>query len=61
MDLSIITSIRTDKEMIHLDKRNDGNWRLIFSEKTIGDIKKGSHVKVTIETENGISTWQSKK
>lgn len=57
--LSIITSIKTDKEMINLDKRNDGTWRLIFSEKTIGDITRGSNIKVTIETELGVSVFES--
>jgi hypothetical protein len=58
MDLSIITSIKTDKEMINLDKRDDGNWRLIYSEKTLGDISK---IKVTIETDKGTFVWKPKK
>jgi len=58
--LSMITSVRTSKKMIHLDKRDDGNWRLIFSEKTIGDISKGSHVKIIVETELGTTIWDNK-
>jgi len=58
--LSMVTSIKTSKEMINLDKHNDNTWRLIFSEKTIGNITKGSYIKVTVETELGSTTWENK-
>lgn len=58
MDLSIITSIKTDKEMINLDKRDDGKWRLIYNKKTLGNISK---IKVIIETDKGTFIWNPKK
>lgn len=38
LELSRVTSVRTQKEMIHLDKLNDDTWRLIYNEETINDI-----------------------
>lgn len=41
LELSKVTCIKAPvkAEMIHLDKLADGTWRLIYSEKTIPDIK----------------------
>ncbi|MCK5021327.1 MAG: hypothetical protein KAS32_30225 [Candidatus Peribacteraceae bacterium] len=35
--LNKAVSVRTDKEMIHLDKLDDGTWRLIYNENLIPD------------------------
>ncbi len=39
LDLSKVVEIRTEVEMIHLDKLKDGTWRLTYSNSTIPDIK----------------------
>lgn len=38
--LSRVTSVRTTKQMIHLDKLGDGTWRLIYNSELIPDITK---------------------
>ena len=36
LDLSKVTSVRTSKEMLHLDKLDDGTWRMIYNENLNG-------------------------
>ena len=38
--LSKVTSVKTENEMIHLDKLKDGTWRLIYNENMIPDFTK---------------------
>lgn len=38
--LSKVTSVKTNKEMIHLDKLPDGTWRLIYNGNMISDFSK---------------------
>ena len=40
LELSIVTAVRTTKEMIHLDQLKDGTWRLIYNSNLIPDITK---------------------
>lgn len=40
LELSKVTAIHTDKNMIHLDQLPDGTWRLIYSGKMIEDFTK---------------------
>lgn len=40
LELSRATSVRTDKQMIHLDKLEDGTWRLVYNENLIPDFSK---------------------
>lgn len=40
LELSKITAIHTDKNMIHLDQLPDWTWRLIYSGKMIEDFTK---------------------
>tara|TARA_Y100000593_G_C4314868_1_gene340310 strand:- start:30 stop:239 length:210 start_codon:yes stop_codon:yes gene_type:complete len=40
LEISKVTMVKMDQEMIHLDKLKDGTWRLIYSEKVIPDITK---------------------
>jgi len=37
LELSKVTGVRTDKNMIHLDQLSDGTWRLIYNSKMIPD------------------------
>ena len=37
LELSKVTGVRTDKNMIHLDQLADGTWRLIYNSKMIPD------------------------
>ncbi len=39
LELSKITAVRTNKNMIHLDQLDDGTWRLIYNSKLIPDFK----------------------
>ena len=47
--LSKATAVRTSKEMIYLDKLEDGTWRLIYNEATIPDFTKVSALKIIRE------------
>jgi hypothetical protein len=47
--LSKATSVKTEKEMIHLDKLSDGSWRLIYNENLIPDFSKVISLKVIRE------------
>lgn len=40
LELSKVTSVRTDKRMIHLDQLPDGTWRLIYNIDVLPDITK---------------------
>lgn len=46
LELSKVTMIRTDKQMINLDQLPDGTWRLIYSAETIPDITKVEAFKI---------------
>lgn len=39
LELTKVTRIMTDVEMIHFDKLKDGTWRLTYNGKTINDTK----------------------
>jgi hypothetical protein len=47
--LSKVTSVRTEKEMIHLDKLSDGTWRLIYNTNLIPDFSKVKSLKIIRE------------
>ncbi len=49
LELSKATSVRTEKEMIHLDKLSDGSWRLIYNENLIPDFSKVKSLKIIRE------------
>lgn len=49
LELSKATAVRTTKEMIHLDKLDDGTWRLIYNENLIKDFSKINNLKVIRE------------
>lgn len=40
LELSKVTAVRTDKQMIHLDQLPDGTWRMIYNANLIPDITK---------------------
>lgn len=37
LEISKATTVKSSKDFIHLDKLNDGTWRLIWSENLIPD------------------------
>lgn len=39
LELSKVTSVKTTKNMIHLDQLDDGTWRLIYNGNMIPDFK----------------------
>lgn len=39
LELSKVTSVKTTKNMIHLDQLEDGTWRLIYNSNMIPDFK----------------------
>jgi len=47
--ISKATSVRTNQEMIHLDKMKDGTWRIIYNENLIPDFSKVKAFKVIRE------------
>ena len=49
LELSKVTAVRTDKQMIHLDELNDGTWRLIYNSNLIPDITKIEGFKIIRE------------
>ena len=40
LELERVTMVRTTKQMINLDRMDNGKWRLVYSEGTIQDISK---------------------
>lgn len=40
LELERVIMVRTAKQMINLDKMDNGKWRLVYSEGTIQDISK---------------------
>lgn len=46
LELSKVTSVRTTKEMIHLDQLSDGSWRLIYNSNLIPDFSKVKSLKI---------------
>ena len=49
LELSKVTGVRTDKNMIHLDQLSDGTWRLIYNSKMIPDFSKVLGLKIIRE------------
>jgi len=49
LELSKVTAVRTDKQMIHLDELPDGTWRLIYNGNLIEDISKVDGFKIIRE------------
>jgi hypothetical protein len=49
LELSKATAIRTDKQMIHLDKMDDGTWRLIYNSNLIPDFSEVKSFKIIRE------------
>lgn len=49
LELSKVTAIHSDKNMIHLDQLPDGTWRLIYSGKMIEDFAKVQALKIIRE------------
>lgn len=49
LELSKATAIKTSKSMIHLDKLDDGTWRLIYDGNLIPDFTKVDCLKVIRE------------
>ena len=46
LELSRATSVRTEKQMIHLDQLPDGSWRLTYNENLIPDFSKVECFKI---------------
>lgn len=49
LEISKVTAVKLDKEMIHLDKLQDGSWRLIYNSNMIPDFSKISSFKIERE------------
>jgi len=49
LELSKVTAIKTEKQMIHLDELPDGTWRLIYNSNLIPDITKIEGFKIIRE------------
>lgn len=49
LELTKVTSIKTDKKMIHFDELPDGSWRLIYNGKQIEDISEVKGFKIIRE------------
>lgn len=49
MELSKVTAVRTDKNMIHFDQLPDGTWRLIYNANMIPDYTKIESFKMIRE------------
>ena len=49
LPLKIVTAVRTDKKMIHLDELPDGSWRLIYNSKMIPEIQDVEGFKIVRE------------
>jgi len=49
LELSKATSVKTDKNMIHLDQLPDGTWRLIYNGNMIPDFTKVQSFKIIRE------------
>jgi len=46
LELSKAVSVKTDKQMIHLDQLSDGSWRLIYNSKLIPDFTKVKNFEI---------------
>jgi len=49
LELSKVTAVKTDKNMIHFDQLEDGTWRLIYNGKMIPDFAKVCAFKIIRE------------
>jgi hypothetical protein len=49
LELSKVTSVKTDKRMIHFDELPDGTWRLIYNGNQIEDISKVKGFRIVRE------------
>lgn len=49
LELSKATTVRTNNEMLYLDKLNDGSWRLIWNESLINDFSKVVNLEIIRE------------
>lgn len=49
LELSKVTAVKTEKNMIHLDQLPDGTWRLIYNGFLIPDITKLEALKILRE------------
>jgi len=49
LELSKVTAVRTNKNMIHLDQLDDGTWRLIYNSEMIPDFTKVKGLKIIRE------------
>jgi len=49
LEIAKAASIKTKKQMINLEKMEDGNWRLIYSQDTIPDFSKVKSFEVIRE------------
>ena len=49
LPLSRVTSVKTENEMIHLDKLRDGSWKLIYNENMIPDFTKVKSLEIVRE------------
>lgn len=49
LELSKVTGVRTDKNMIHLDQLKDGTWRLIYNSKMLPDFAEVLSLKIIRE------------
>jgi hypothetical protein len=46
LELSKAVSVKTNKQMIHLDQLSDGSWRLIYNSKLIPDFTKVKNFEI---------------
>lgn len=49
LELSKVTAVKTNKQMVHLDQLDDGTWRLIYNSNLIPDFKEVIGFKVIRE------------
>ena len=49
IELSKVTAVRTDKNMIHFDQLPDGTWRLIYNANMIPDFTKVKNFRMIRE------------
>jgi hypothetical protein len=46
LELSKAVSVKTNKQMIHLDQLSDGSWRLIYNSELIPDFTKVKNFEI---------------
>lgn len=51
LTLSKVTAVKTESQMIHLDKLKDGTWRLIYNANLIQDITKLQSLTIVRDNE----------